>query len=205
MISEFFPFLSRNVPDVSKLRMTTEGVYSITRPAEAMQLIRFMHKHVGPFADKVITDGTANVGGETIHYALAGFQCVHAIELNPENMTALRSNIRAYGPAVQSRVRTHLGDTVRLFEKYKSDVIVIDPPWGGPNYRDAESLDLYLGTVRVDVFLRERIMQKPNWRPQWVFLKLPSNYNWSRLHGLRMHRQKIRNYFVVAIEVPAAS
>lgn len=194
-----------DAPDVNKLRMTQEGLYSITRPPEAAQLLGFMKRLLGDFSKLTITDGTANVGGETIHYALAGFKEVHAIELNVDNLLALRANIRAYPKAlVGDRITTHHGDTTQLAAKYKSDILVMDPPWGGPDYKFRKNLDLWLGKHRVDLFIKS-LASESSWRPKWVFMKVPFNYNFARLkvipNVVAAQSQKVRNYWVIALRL----
>jgi tRNA/tmRNA/rRNA uracil-C5-methylase (TrmA/RlmC/RlmD family) len=45
--------------------------------------------------DKVITDLTGNVGGDTILFGL-NFKNVHSIEFNDENFKALENNINVF-------------------------------------------------------------------------------------------------------------
>jgi hypothetical protein len=66
-----------------------------------------------------------------------------------------------------------------------------------------QSVELWMGEKRLDVWL-EDIMSGP-YRPSFVFIKIPFNYNSSKLAFLpnfvRMHETKIQNFFLVWIEV----
>lgn len=194
--------------DLSKLRITDEGTYSVTRPPEARQVLDFMRKLIGTdLGSLTILDGTANVGGETIHYALSGFKHVHAIELNAENHEVLRHNLQVYGlldGRSRATVTVHHGDTTKIAAEIPADVLVLDPPWGGPDYKRAPegSLDLWMGSERVDAFVG-RLAAAGHVR--WIFLKVPFNFAFKRLKGLRGiqagWRKRIRNYFVVGLKV----
>ena len=67
-------------------------------------------------------------------------------------------------------------------------------------------MDLWLGSHRIDVFLRDSVLEKTaSWKPIWIVLKLPFNYNWARLEALEgiesIHTLRIRNYRIVVLKV----
>jgi len=83
--------------------------------------------------------------------------------------------------------------------------LYLDPPWGGPDYKEKKELDLWLGSHRLDIFLRDSVLSKEAlWKPQWIVLKLPFNYKWDRLEMLEgieaMHTLRIRNYRIVIMK-----
>jgi hypothetical protein len=103
-------------------------------------------------------------------------------------------------------VHVHEGDTTKLFKEYPSDVLYLDPPWGGPGYKEKKELDLWLGSHRIDVFLRESFLTPDAcWRPQYIVLKLPFNYHWARLEELKgiksINTLRIRNYRIVILTI----
>ena len=52
--------------------------------------------------------------------------------------------------AIFQIVRVHNADYVSICRTLKQDVVFMDPPWGGPAYKDtAALLDLYLGPHRL--------------------------------------------------------
>jgi hypothetical protein len=184
--------------DYDKLKMTEEGEYSITRRMDGKRLLQKMISIVGSLKKKHITDLTGNVGGDTI---LFGLNCktVDSIEYNKENFEALENNVKVFG---LDNVKVHFGDSTKLYKWY-TDVLYIDPPWGGPDYKEKVNLDLFLGDVRVDLYLKDVLSEE--WRPSYVFLKLPRNYHFKRLDRLpnikKAHKFAIRNFSCVALEV----
>lgn len=190
-------FINKQGIDYSKLKMTEEGRYSITRPFDGIKIIDLIKSIVGNNLKKfTITDLTGNVGGDTILFGL-NFNKVYSIELNDENFDALQNNVNVYG---LTNVELFKGDSTKLY-RWKTDILYMDPPWGGPNYKDFDKLDLYLGSIRVDKFIKYII--KKDWKPSYIFIKLPSNYNFNRLYKLidasNLHIWSIRTYKLVCM------
>jgi hypothetical protein len=184
--------------DYDKLKLTPEGEYSITRRADGKRLLQKMASIIGPLNKKHITDITGNVGGDTILFGL-NFKAVDSIEYNKENFDALENNVKVFG---LDNVNLHFGDSTKLYKWY-TDVLYVDPPWGGRDYKEKENLDLFLGDVRVDTYLKDILAEE--WRPSYVFLKLPRNYNFKRLENLpnvkQAHKFAIRSFNGVALEI----
>jgi len=199
-IADLFP----NVPgiDKSKLRATEEGIYSITKPFDAKTIHQHLLNHITAeeLADMIVTDGTGNIGGDTINFALTCHH-VHSIEINPENYEVLLNNVHVYG---LTNVDVHNADTNLVWQDYPCDLFVMDPPWGGPGYKNKTDLDLFMGDQRVDWLVR-RIISHAGWRPRIILLKLPANYNWKRLQYLpgviRATKYPIRGYAIAILEI----
>jgi hypothetical protein len=79
----------------------------------------------------------------------------------------------------------------------------VDPPWGGPDYRKLQNLELFIGSYRLDKWIEE-ILKRTD-RPKTVVLKLPRNYNFARLNFLpnveSSHFYRIRNFVVTLLRV----
>jgi tRNA G37 N-methylase Trm5 len=194
-MEDMFP---RGSVDYSRLQVTDEGSYSITRRRDADHIIQIIKNTVGDCETKSITDATGCIGGDTLNFATV-FEKVHSIELNIGNFEALKNNVGVYG---FTNISLYHGDCTEVY-KWASDVLYIDPPWGGPNYRTIQNLNLYLGNIRLDDWL-EDILSGP-YRPSHIFLKVPLNYNTKPLQfltnikSISMHR--IRTYMLVHITV----
>jgi hypothetical protein len=195
-MEEIFPLMEGI--DYKRLKLTTEGEYSVTRRRDADKILSIMERIVGDLKTKTITDATGCVGGDTIQF---GIRCrfVNSIELNEDNFKVLQNNVEVYG---LENVTIHHGDSTKVFN-WKSDILFVDPPWGGPAYRDNQTLELYLSNRRLDEWLEEVLLKKI--RPNYIFLKLPSNYNFNRLNFLSnieyIKPYRIRNYILIAIIV----
>jgi hypothetical protein len=172
------------------LKMTAEAEYSITRPKDSIKLLEAMKKVLKTTKDKSITDATANVGGDTTAFAKY-FKEVQAIELKDDNFEALKENTKKF-----KNVKIYQGDSLELF-KWKTDVLYIDAPWGGPEYKTKTNLDLYLGETRVDEWVNE-ILKREN-RPSYIFLKVPFNYHFDRFKDYE--KFKISKFYLLSINI----
>ena len=179
--------------DYDKLQMTEEGEYSITKRKDGEKLIQFMKDTVRNLKAKTITDMTGNVGGDTILFGL-NFKRVISYELNDENLRALKNNVEQFGLA---NVVLHHGDSVKGIPNIDTDIVYIDAPWGGPDYKDKKVLDLFLGPLRIDELV-PRILE----RASYVFLKVPGNYNFQRLKNIDsgLKKLKIRGFYIVCLQ-----
>jgi hypothetical protein len=195
-MDEVFPL--REGIDYKSLKLTEEGEYSVTRRRDADRIITIMKTLLKDTKMKTITDSTGCVGGDTIHFAL-NFQKVDSIELNPSNFKALQNNVAVYG---LNNVTLHLGDALTVFN-WKTDVLYIDPPWGGPTYKDSKNLDLFMSSKRIDEWLEEILLRKT--RPGHIVLKLPQNFNFTRFNFLSnvdyIKPYRIRSYILIVITV----
>jgi len=183
-------FKGRRKTQRGGLRMTAEAEYSITKPKDSVKLLHAMKKVLKTMKDKTITDATANVGGDTVAFA-KHFQSVNAIELKDDNFEALQENTRKL-----RNVTLHKGDSTKLFD-WKTDVLYIDAPWGGPDYKTKKNLDLFLGEKRVDEWISE-VLKREN-PPMFVFLKVPFNYNFSRF--AEYEKFKIGKFYLLSLPV----
>jgi hypothetical protein len=195
-MDRFFPYLEGT--DYSKLILNKEGRYSVTRRKESEEIIDSMYLTVGNLETKTVTDATACMGGDTINFSLH-FQSVKGIEMNSENFSILQNNVEVFRC---KNVELYCGDSTEIIN-WVSDVVYADPPWGGPSYRNEKIVELWMGKKRLDVWL-EDLMSGP-YRPSFIFLKLPFNYNPIRLQFLpnfiEMNELKIQNFFLVCIKV----
>jgi len=195
-MESLFPFKERVI--YSNLRLTPEGLYSVTKRIDGERLIAFLHGMIPDLRKQTITDATACVGSDTLLFSLH-FKKVESIELKRHNMVALQNNVDVFGA---SNVTTHEGDATRVFN-WKTNVLYVDPPWGGPNYYKIPSLELYIGGQRLDNWIEEVLRRDE--RPNTIVLKLPRNYNFTRLQFLpnveSTHFYRIRNFIVVLLRV----
>jgi predicted RNA methylase len=144
----------------------------------------------------VVTDATACVGGDTLLFSL-WFKRVESIEWKHDNLVALRNNVEAFGA---TNVNIHQGDSTRIFN-WRTNVLYIDPPWGGPDYLAKHNIDLWMGSIRVDDWVEEIL--KRDERPEYIVLKLPRNYNFTRMRFQpnveETHFYHIRNFVIVLL------
>lgn len=195
-MEDLFP--KREGLDFTKLKTTEEGSYSITRRRDAERIFNVLRHNMPSLTDMTITDATACNGGDTINFSLHS-KHVHSIELNHENFEVLSNNVSTYG---LTNVTLYEGDSTQIFNWY-TDVLYIDPPWGGKEYRTKKNLDLFLSNKRLDSWLEEILCRRN--RPAFIVLKLPFNYKFDRFNFLsnidHIRPFQIRTYVLVIIYV----
>jgi len=65
---------------------------------------------------------------------------VIAIDISEEKISYARHNAGIYG--VADRIEFIVGDYLKLAPTLKADVVFLSPPWGGPNYTEADVYDI---------------------------------------------------------------
>lgn len=115
-----------------------------------------------------ITDGTANIGSDTIRLALK-FKNVNSVEIDKLTFDYLRNNINLYK---LNNVNVYNDSILSKIKKLKQDVIYIDAPWGGPNYKKFKFIKLYLGSVEISQFYNEN-----KDKAKLFIFKVPKNYD----------------------------
>lgn len=121
-----------------------------------------------------ITDTTASIGGNVFAFAQR-FAKVNAVELLEPTAQMLLHNLELLD--LSDRVEVWCGDSSdvnKVAENMKQDVIFLDPPWGGVNYRRIRNLSLYLGEKN----LRQVCIEWARWT-RLIALKLPLNFNYN--------------------------
>eukprot|EP00873_Tetraselmis_striata_P000559 jgi/Tetstr1/420823/TSEL_011899.t1 len=105
----------------------------------------------GPLLPLAVTDATACSGGNTLSL-MARFADVHAVEMDEDRAADLRHNVDLVMPLLRfaPRVTTHHAEYLSMIGHLKQDIVVLDPPWGGPMYNSDGNLhDLYLSDTSV--------------------------------------------------------
>lgn len=165
--AKFFP--QSNKINLSKIQVTTEGKYSISDNESSDKLIELIQKYFRT-NNLTITDGTGNNGSDTIAMGLV-FKKINSIELDDLNYKVLKNNVEVYG---MENVNLHKGNSLDFFSKLSQDVIYIDAPWGGTNYKENERMELMLG----DKNLGQIYNEYKEFTKLFVF-KLPKNYDFT--------------------------
>jgi|SaaInlStandDraft_1057018.scaffolds.fasta_scaffold01999_16 16S rRNA G966 N2-methylase RsmD len=181
-----------NIPNINKnnLQISNVGEYSMTPPKDAKKLCKIIKKYF----DKniTITDTTANNGGNTIAFALE-FNSVNAVEIEKKEYDILVNNINVYK---LKNVKTYNNDYLKVLEKLEQDIIFIDPPWGGKEYKKENNLQLYLSNKN----LFEIIDLLKN-KCQSIICKVPFNYCFNKLFEKykkikKIHLYKFKKYVI---------
>ncbi len=159
-----FKFVPPNVR--SKLILDEEALYSTTDQLTADKIAKDVLKYVS--SDSVITDATACIGGSAFAFSQY-FNKVNAIEIDPIRFKYLVSNINLLEV---KNIECIYGDAIEECLKIKHDVIFIDPPWGGPEYKKHKLIHLYLSNIPLsDVCKSFKVVC------DFIVIKVPKNFD----------------------------
>ena len=166
-------FLFRFIPPDKRkrLRFDEEALYSVTDQYTADKISREL-KRLCPTA-QVITDATACIGGNSFSFS-KHFSFVQAIELDKIRFDYLKANLQTLDSI---NVACYWGDCIDIVPCLKQDLVFLDPPWGGPSYKDKKNIDLYLSGVELSEICR---IIKPACR--YLALKVPQNFALERFN-----------------------
>lgn len=194
----YFP-VRRNV-DMSKLMISEVGKYSISKPGDAALINKIVKRYFPKNTAKnvIITDATANNGGDTIHFAF-DFKQVNSVEIDAEQFAILSNNVEVYG---LDNVVLYNNDYLTIMNTLEQDVIFIDAPWGGPNYYTQTNLDLFLGKRKLVNIVRELYN---NNKFKLCVLKVPKNFNFQDLFDkipiIKMDFYNLRKFIIICITI----
>ena len=174
-------FNSKNIKgeniDFNKLKLTKESKYSITPFGEANfitnKIIRFFNSK-----DIIVTDATANIGGNSIDFYNNGIKHIISVEIDPTTCTFLKNNLQVYGYKIDD---VYCSDYLDLYKNLIQDCVFFDPPWGGPDYIKKDKLDLFLGELNVVDIIKNLFNMG---KTKLVVLKAPINYNLENLENI---------------------
>ncbi|XP_067836144.1 trimethylguanosine synthase isoform X2 [Heptranchias perlo] len=118
------------------VKLDQEGWFSVTPEKIAEHIANRVMQN---FHCDIIVDAFCGVGGNSIQFALAGKRVI-AVDIDPVKIDLAQNNARVYG--VTEQIEFILGDFMLLASDLKADAVFLSPPWGGPNYVNAEIFDL---------------------------------------------------------------
>jgi 16S rRNA G966 N2-methylase RsmD len=170
-----------------KLKSDIEGMYSLSHKDDADVLSKIIKERYGELK---ILDGTAGIGGNTISFAIH-FNNVIAIEKNTERFEYLKENINS----LKLGVKLINGNVLDYIKSEIFDVIFLDPPWGGPNYKFEKSLSLTLDNKPLIDVVKD--LKNNN---KIIVMKLPFNYNMNDFSKFNYQKHNIKNYLIVIID-----
>ena len=166
-------FESLSYDNYKKLIFTNESLYSSSKVKGSKRLVDIILKTTNNNNNITITDGTANIGTDTIFLAKY-FDKINSIEISEDSFIALENNVKLLGE--RNNINCIKGDSNSEISNLSQDVIYIDAPWGGTNYKNYDNLKLYLGEVEILDFY------KKNKELSSVFVfKVPYNYDFEYL------------------------
>lgn len=165
-----------------KLKITNVGKYSITKPIhtswiKSILINFFKNKNISTKSLNII-DCTAGIGGDTISFSKY-FNSVLAIEKNITHFHILKNNVEAL---YLQNVILENDDFIKkvneiVLNNNKYNLLFIDPPWGGPNYKNLKDINLFIIDNKENKILLKDIINSYYNYFNYIILKSPKNLN----------------------------
>ncbi|ARF11834.1 putative RNA methylase [Klosneuvirus KNV1] len=206
MILRLFPYLE-NKELGEKLLIDDDSVHYISVREYAEKISKIIKTHMeelGIDQDEIIvTDVTAGVGGDTISFAKS-FNYVHAIEIDNTRVEYLKNNIAVYNCNNVTVYNNNCLNIVPLIENH--NVIFIDPPWGGVDYKKYTDLRLSIDTEPIEnICLKWMDPLFLKTIPKIIVFKLPKNYDiahfYKTMKDKRLYYYDLKKMIILVIVI----
>tara|TARA_B110000977_G_scaffold15653_3_gene19165 strand:- start:12387 stop:12935 length:549 start_codon:yes stop_codon:yes gene_type:complete len=113
----------------------------------------------------IVTDATACIGGNSI-FLLRDFKSVNVVEKDTAAFSILMKNTKFLNCKHYNCSYLHIMYALR------QDLIFLDPPWGGTDYKKTNCIDLFLDNVNI-----LNIINNLYHYTRYIAMKIPNNYN----------------------------
>ncbi len=176
VLKKIFP--KENCKDINNLKYDKEGLWSISHPDSADTITKNILEC--KLDIKTICDMTAGIGGNTLSFAKY-FDNVISIEHNKIRFKYLQNNINNYN---YKNIILINDDSTNFIKKlnYQIDAVFIDPPWGGPNYKKEDNIEIKLGSYELfQIITILKNISFNNQKIKLIILKLPFNYDYKNI------------------------
>ena len=195
-------FSPLNKMDYSKLKIDDESLMYVTNYKDSKIITDIICDHLKIFKnplESIIVDATGGIGGDTISFAKY-FQTVISIEYDTHRYEFLKNNINVYK---LENVVDYNDNCVKIIPTLGVyDVLYIDPPWGGRDYKKKRNLHLTIGDIAIEDFIKEQMFGTP----YISVCKLPKNYDleflYNKLKGdnINIYLYELTKMYIVLIE-----
>ena len=177
-------FIPKKGVDIKELELTNIGKYSIAKKdvtEELPELIKSFYKIIPAkyqkkIKDLIITESNGGLGGITIGVA-PYFKQINTVEITKPHTEIIKHNLNIYGI---KNVKVINSDYMDVLFNLKQDIIIADPPWGGPQAKRIPNLRLGLNNVDIVCIINE--LYKKNAFQMFI---LVAPYNFALSHFTR--------------------
>ena len=156
----------------NNLITTNIGIYSRTSALVAKKQFEIIKKKFKNPEKLMITEANGGVGGLSLHL-VKYFKFVKIVEINKMHKKVIENNMKEYGFI---NFKVYNNDYLDIMMKLKQDVIIFDPPWGGPAYKNIDKIPLELDNIDIACIIRKLYDAK---KFKLVIILIPYNFNLS--------------------------
>ena len=190
---DFFP--TKDLDVLARIQLTEESLYSSTTLAHASYIrdIIKLYYEEDEYKDLVITDATSCIGG-TIMACIEPFGEINAVELNPIHAKIMKHNLATVFPNKHINIINDNFISIATTFKPKSNVVILDPPWGGCDYYKEVNLKLYLNDKDGNAVEMVDIINMMRDETDIVLARVPFNYDMDRLKLVKFEHVHVFNF-----------
>jgi hypothetical protein len=133
--------------DYSKVYITEESKYSSLLPRDIEQVNHILKNWFDVNSISSIIDATSHIGLDTIHMnRLFKNATIDSYELNKDTFQLLSHNV---SKLCNDKVHIHHQDFTTISLRYDINIVYIDAPWGGRNYKEKKDKQLFLSEINI--------------------------------------------------------
>ena len=115
------------------------------------------------------------------------FGTINAVELNPIHADIMKNNLCSVFPVKCGDINIVNANYLSVWNTFKpkSNVIILDPPWGGCDYYKETHLKLYLNNEDGKEVEMADIINMVKDETDLMMVRVPFNYDMSRLNAIK--------------------
>ena len=194
-------FPTKQNTKVNEYMLSNIGSYSIFYPNDADKVAKIIKSFLPGKA--IITDANANMGGASLAFTNY-FDHVNSVEIIPFHCKILENNLKVYDAS--DKVTIHCVDYLDIGNKLEQDAIFFDPPWGGPDYKKKQLMDMYLDNISICDIIKSLIDKK---KIKILAIRVPFNYDFKKILELseeshiftfKKNENKL-NFFLIILKI----
>jgi len=176
------------------VKLTNVSLYSTTPVSQSVYTMDIIKSYYSKEELKKLSifDASACIGGNTWSFC-EKFEKVYANEINKVNYEALCYNLKGY-----SNVQFFNEDFLSIKDKVKSDLIFLDCPWNGVDYKTYYSNVGYNNIDIIDIIdmitVNEEATTKEGDNYDMIIMKLPNEYSWNMFSRYKDRYKYINEY-----------
>ena len=144
---DYLKFMKTVPVDYTKFKTSPVSWYSSTMPLQAKQIFDFLKQHLDINKKMKIVDGTSHIGVDSVLFSkFFPKSNILSIELDEKIFSLLKGNVTRFSltERIKCLNKNFLTWMLNLSPEYNFDLIYVDPPWGGPEYKRQKEMELFL-------------------------------------------------------------
>ena len=158
---------------------------------QALEINKILKLYISEQA--IITDATACIGGNSFFFQ-KDFKIVNIVEKNSKVFDILKNNTDFLN------CRHYNCSYLNIMYLLVQDIVFLDPPWGGIEYKKNYNIDLFLDDVNVINIINDLYHHS-----RYIAMKIPINYNiigvnkkfWDwKVYPIYSYKKKVYNLII---------